>query len=387
MIDSKTKRAKLKARREPYWWQLRAGSHVGYRKVSEGEGAWIAKWRDPATGKRHYRALGTILDTDSRSAFDEAKRQAAQWFDSLDSGVSPTVVTVKDICDQYVAHIQREGNEVKTARTMADFRRLVYADQLAAIELPKLRASHLEAWRDRISAKQTRVGRGKKLKGTPRAPATVNRDIVPLRAALNRALSKRLVLSDLEWREALKPLAKADRRREIYLDLAQRKALLAAASDEVKPLLRGFCLLPLRPGALAALKVGDFNPRLHSLRVGVDKAGADRRIMVPPETSKFLAEQGKSKLPTAPLFTRADGSAWTKDTWKWPVKDAVVAAAMPLGTTAYTLRHSTITDLVTAGLDLLTVAQISGTSVAMVEAHYGHLRQHRAAQALAQLSL
>jgi hypothetical protein len=42
---------------------------------------------------------------------------------------------------------------------------------------------------------------------------------------------------------------------------------------------------------------------------------------------------------------------------------------------------------VTSGLDLLTVAQVSGTSVAMIEAHYGHLRQEHAANALAKLAL
>jgi hypothetical protein len=38
-------------------------------------------------------------------------------------------------------------------------------------------------------------------------------------------------------------------------------------------------------------------------------------------------------------------------------------------------------------LDLLTVAQISGTSVAMIQKHYGHLQQERAVDALAGLAL
>jgi hypothetical protein len=38
-------------------------------------------------------------------------------------------------------------------------------------------------------------------------------------------------------------------------------------------------------------------------------------------------------------------------------------------------------------LDLLTVAQISGTSVVMIERHYGHLRGDIAASALARLAL
>jgi len=42
---------------------------------------------------------------------------------------------------------------------------------------------------------------------------------------------------------------------------------------------------------------------------------------------------------------------------------------------------------VTSGLDLLTVAKVSGTSVAMIEKHYGHLQKKRAADALAGLAL
>lgn len=59
----------------------------------------------------------------------------------------------------------------------------------------------------------------------------------------------------------------------------------------------------------------------------------------------------------------------------------------PDGTTACTLRHSVISDLVHDGLDLLTVAQMSGTRVAMIDRHYGHLRSEVAASALAKLAL
>jgi len=51
----------------------------------------------------------------------------------------------------------------------------------------------------------------------------------------------------------------------------------------------------------------------------------------------------------------------------------------------YTFRHSVITDLVHQGLDLLSVAQLAGTSVRMIEQHYGHLRATVALPALAAL--
>lgn len=44
---------------------------------------------------------------------------------------------------------------------------------------------------------------------------------------------------------------------------------------------------------------------------------------------------------------------------------------------------SEITDLVTGGLNLLTVALLRGSSVAMIERHDGHLRADHATTALA----
>lgn len=62
----------------------------------------------------------------------------------------------------------------------------------------------------------------------------------------------------------------------------------------------------------------------------------------------------------------------------------MLAAGLPSGATAYSLRHSTITDLIALHrLDTMTVAQLSGTSLLMIEKHYGHLLREHAARALA----
>lgn len=193
--------------------------------------------------------------------------------------------------------------------------------------------------------------------------------------------------SDFAWRGKLLPIKDADRRRELYLDKAQRRKFIEMAPADLAAFLRGLSLLPLRPGALAALTVGNFDKRLSVLTVGKDKAGRDRKLKLPKDTAALFEVACTDKLPAAPLFARTDGRAWDKDGWKWPVKAAAVAAKLPEGTTAYTLRHSTISDLVHDGLDLLTVAQISGTSVRMIEQHYGHLRGDVAADALAKLAL
>jgi integrase len=146
-------------------------------------------------------------------------------------------------------------------------------------------------------------------------------------------------------------------------------------------------MLPLRPGAMASLRVRDFERRTRTLTIGKDKNGCPRQITVPKVTTDFLAEQVRGKLPGALIFSRANGKAWNRDSWKGPIKDAAKATKLPSGVCAYTLRHSVITDLIRDGLPALTVAQLAGTSVAMIERHYGHLVQDDAEQALARLAL
>lgn len=365
-------RERLSPQREPYWHKLASGQFLGYRPSTIGQGGtWIARHYDAETRKKPIKSLGDYGHLPPSERYSAAKKDAEAWFRHLGAGGTQEVVTVRDACQRYaVEHIDAGGR----------FARYVYGDPIARVPLTKLSDRHVQDWRKRMEAMPaliTRSKRGKKVT-RPRSPATVNRDMVPLRAALNAALDRREVLNDHAWRVALRPIKKADGRRNLYLDRDQRKALLAALPADVAAFARGLCLLPLRPGALAGLRVSDFDARRKELTIGRDKAGAGRKLLLPEETAALLREQAKGKLPAAPLFARWDGKAWDKDAWKGPIKDATRAAGLPEATTAYTLRHSTITDLVQGGLDLLTVAQVSGTSVAMIERHYGHLRREHA---------
>jgi hypothetical protein len=88
------------------------------------------------------------------------------------------------------------------------------------------------------------------------------------RAALNLAFLDGLVTSDFAWRSKLRPIKNADRRRELYLDRAQRLKFIQKAPPDLAAFLSGLCQLPLRPGALARLTVGDYDKRLKVLRIG-----------------------------------------------------------------------------------------------------------------------
>jgi integrase len=211
--------------------------------------------------------------------------------------------------------------------------------------------------------------------------------MVPLRAALRQVLKLGPPNTDAAWQEALRPFKGAEKRRDIYLDIDERRRLVGACGAEAEPFVRALCLLPLRPGVLAGLKASDFDKRTRSLTIGKDKNGQSRQISVPQSIADFLVVQIRNKLPGATIFARDDGKAWSKDKWKHPLKSAVRVAQLPGAATAYTLRHSVITDLIRSRLPALTVAQLSGTSIVMIERHYGHLVRNDADEALERLTL
>jgi integrase len=378
-------RLKPKAGDEPHWQRLRQGVYLGYRPSKKTvRGTWFARFYESDTNRNKRKRLGDYGTLSGHDVFKQAKIDAEAWAATVESGgeLARDMVTVKDAC---VAYLEDKPNSIAEGV----FRRHVYGDPIAKVKLEKLRRHHLRSWRKRLEqapALLTRTKEGGK-RWKERAKSTVNRDMVPLRAALGRVLTPGSPNTDAAWQEALKPFKGADKRRELYLDRGERKRLVDAASEEARPFLKALCLLPLRPGSLASLTVRDFDKRTRTLTIGKDKNGIPRQISLPQVIADFFAAQVKGKLPTAPVFARHSGGAWDKDSWKHPIKDAARGANLPDAVSAYTLRHSVITDLIRVRLPILTVAQLSGTSVAMIEKHYGHLVRADAEDALATLTL
>ena len=319
-IDTVDARTRLKPKAEPYWAKLSTGCTLGFRKMTPGSiGTWVARYRNADTGERDKRSLGEFGEVPPSQRYGAAKAAAEIWFTHLSRGGTTAPTSVKQACAAYVSHVRSTRGDSPAEDIRKRFERWIDSDDtLGKIDLSKLTRARVEKWRSAMAGTPVKVNRDNR--ATPitraRSAGSVNRDISAVRAALNHAHDMGHTTSDMAWRVALRPAKNADRRRDVYLDIGQRRALIDKAAVDVAKLLHGLALVPLRPGALAA----------------------------------------KGKTPNAPLLSRADGKAWDKDAWKWPIKDAAQAAKLPADTTCYAMRHSVITDLVTGGLDLLTVA-------------------------------
>lgn len=371
-IQTAANRLKLTSRREPYWLSLGRGRALGFRKF-DGVETWRARSSDPAR-KYHYLTID-VAGYPPSEQFSVARQHADAWFAHLDKGGIPSQSTVGGVCKEYLEELRRSGREKAALDAETRFDRWVYDSPISGLSVSRLTRFELKRWKDRMEA-------------YGRSLATVNRDIVPLRAALNLALERGYVTSSQAWISVLKPFAGVGKRRTTYLSKEARERLIAASDDEIRPFVWAMSVLPLRPGALANLQVEDLQITggKYTLRVSRDKSGAGRVVPIPPELGHKLEAFVKSKLPKAPLIAQAAGEVWRKDIWGKRIRRASEKAGLAPEVVAYTLRHSVITDLITGGLDLMSAARISGTSIAMIHRHYGHLTDSQAELALAKLA-
>jgi site-specific recombinase XerD len=357
---------------EPYWGvPLGRGRALGYRKIASDRGSWIARMRPEAGSQKYeYKALGA----DSREfGYEKAKEAALAWFKGRDAGVDSKVATVADACREYVKDRRREKDDDGRCAHDAEkrFERTIYGEPFGAIPLDRLRTPRIKEWRD----------------GLKLSKGSSNRTLTALKAALNLAVANRRVHSSSarEWAD-VKAYPNATKRRDLFLDLKQRRKLLQAAKDgALRDLMEGAALTGARAGELTSAIRRQFDGRLKTITFR-GKVGA-RTIPLAPSALSLFQRLAKGKLPTAPLLTRDDGKPWGHSDWDELVRAAAEKAKLPTGVCLYTLRHSFITQAITDGMTTLDVARLCGTSVGMIEKHYGHLVADAARKRLAAVTM
>jgi integrase len=112
-----------------------------------------------------------------------------------------------------------------------------------------------------------------------------------------------------------------------------------------------------------------------------------RPVPLSPAAVKFFERLAKGKKADDWLLTRDDGKQWQHSDWDGLLKDAVRLAKLPDETVLYTMRHSWSIDALNGGLSTLLVARITGTSVMIIEKHYGHLVSDFAIEQLAKIQM
>lgn len=348
-IDTPTKRRKLFPRREPYFYKLGKGQHLGFRKLADG-GSWIA--RATVNGAKKYTALGK----EENLTFEDASKMAAKWFSQIEH-LEPGQdhhYTVKSCVDDYVEHIKIQKGENPALYTHRNLDKHL-TPALGDVELSKLTTAKVKRWRDGLV-------------GPDRQKDTVNRIMNYAKAAFNLAYRNGLVGSDTAWKR-VRAFENVGQNRKLFLTDRQVAELLAATTGNFHNLVKAGVLTGARYGELAALRVRDLDQINGTLRLD-GKTGA-RDCYLSDDALTFFKSLSKSKLPNALLLPRDDGDQWGTGHQFRRLKEAVQTARLPAETVFYSLRHYHISKALLAHIPAQVIAENCGTSIRMLEKHYG----------------
>ena len=276
-IDSRSARARLSPRREPYWTVMSLGCALGYRRIVPS-GSWIGRLRDD-TGKQHYEALGAaddIRDADDLTAlsFAQAQTRARAFFErrarELAGDVLPKAgtFTVAEAITRYLTSYRRRGG--RAVDKMESVARTYILEDLGRLAVAKLTKGRIEAWHEGIanSGPRARGARGKParirvgLAGPEferKRKATANRGLTVLKAALNHAYNEGLAAHDDAWRR-VKAYRNVEAARVQYLNDQEAARLVNACDPDFRNLVIGALMTGCRYGELAAMVAADFDP-------------------------------------------------------------------------------------------------------------------------------
>jgi integrase len=288
----------------------------------------------------------------------------------MESDLPQDGYSVEAACRDYVEDRRAEKNEACAHDADKRFERTVYGTAFGNVPLARLVSRDIKSWRQ----------------GTGLSKSSQNRTMTALRAALNLAVQNRRVAADrrIEW-TSVRQYQGVNQRRTLFLDVEQRRLLIRHAEGSVGDLMAAMALTGARPGDLTRARRSQYDARTRS--VTFTAKSAIRTVPLPNAAVALFDRLAQGKLPGDFLFTRDDGKPWAHSDWDELVRAAAQRAGLPAGVCLYSLRHAFITQSLMDGMSTLEVARISGTSLAMIERHYGHLVMNAARERLERVNL
>jgi integrase len=368
-LETRTARLKLKLRKKPHdFTSISPGISLGYRRCVSA-GRWIVKVADGHGG--HWTKVVGLADdhedTDGEHVLDfwQAQDKARKLARGKD-GARPA--TVDEALTDYARDLVARGANPANARRA----RTLLPPSMLAKPVALLTSRELKHLRDGLIAKGA-------------IPASVNRDMKGLKAALNLAAAHdERITNTRAWRTGLAALPDAHRARNVILPDEQVRALLVAAyaEDEALGLLVEVAAVTgARMSQLGRLEVADLQadrPDARLMMPSSRKGRGHKRIERKPvpitmDLATKLKRAAGNRVPTESLLLRADGTPWRPAIadYRLPFIAAVRGAGLdPATVTPYALRHSSIVRSLLAGVPARVVAVQHDTSVAMLERSY-----------------
>lgn len=409
-IKTKSARAELPARHEPYWIEVDRGFHLGYRKAKNG-GTWYArKYNGRTYTKRRLGLADDNQPADGIVVLDhkQARQKADQYGEVLEQFEMPThpaMYTVRHAMKDYLEWFKASRKAYGPTKQSAE---ALILPKLGNIPLPTITSDHIKNWLQQMATTPPYSKKGhpklpyaKKIKtgvlnrsGNPKyryiptpfeewnaemkrkRKSTANRVLTILKAALNHAWRNEKTTDAGAWQRVI-PFKGADTAKVQHLSEQQSRDLVEAASNDFRPMATAALLTGCRYGELCRLEV----QHLHDgqLFIAQSKTGKPRHVPLSPEGLSFFKALAKGKARDEFLLKHIDGSPWGQSHQVRPMREACAKAGIVPAISFHVLRHTYATLLLRSaeshGVSIRYVAALIGDSVATCEKHYGHVIQ------------
>jgi integrase len=354
-----------------------------------GKSSWELKFdvgADPLSGRRRVRYVS--FKGVKRDAELELARLVSE--NAAGGGIDPSKATVSEFLDRWDRDWATSNVEGKTIERYRELIALYVKPHLGAVRIQKLRPVHL----NELYAKLLRQG-GKA--GRALAPRTVGHVHRLLHRALGHAATWGLVPQNVA--SVVNPPKVADSELTILTEDQIGAVLRRLDGRTLRPIISFLLGTGCRRGEVLALRWKDIDwngSRLHiersveqtkkgGLRFKSPKTKNSRRnISISPwlmaELRTHRARQqerrfslGMGRAPDDSLvFARWDGS--TRAPHWLTQKFALAMGDLSVDCTLHALRHTHVSQLIAAGMDILTISRRLGhASAAITLRVYGHL--------------
>lgn len=353
---SKLDRAKIR--------KLKAGELISehgiqFKRLKNGDGRFSINVM--VDGKRIHRVIGKesegVTRNQAEKIIEQLKTEARHGRLKLPEGKKASL-KMEEAASQYVRKLKQEaGKNIKRKYWHFKNHLLPYFKSLNFSELSTSQVDKYKHYRLEQNASN----------------ATINRELATLSHLYSKAI-------DWKWIQS-KPCKitklKEEENKIVYLTQPQIKRLLEEAQKDSSPYIYLFTVVALetamRRSELLSIEWANVDTHNRLIYLPKAKAGA-RNQPITQNTSRLFKKHIANLDKSQPwLFPSKLSKSGHLESIEIPFRRVVTASDLdPKQVVRHTLRHTAITHLVQAGIDLPTVQRISGHKTLQMVVRYSH---------------
>ena len=299
---------------------------------------------------------GIVTKTMAKQILQEKERQVKLGQYDMLEAVSPTIA---EISTEYLDHQEN----VKQIRSYARSAQAVshFSELFGAKKLNEISASDIDIY------KQRRLGEGVKLN-------TIVRDLVVIRHLFNYAYNRKKFFGRNPVSESGLPLI--NDKKERILTTVEQEQLLNNSTPELSAIIRLALNTGMRRDEFLFLKWEWVNLQegLITLPHTHTKSNKSRKIPINKVVRKILLEKKLQSDGSTNVFhvsdTMSGSRTWLQRAFRKACKQAGIE-----GLRIHDLKHTAITRMVEAGIPLIDISKIVGTSIKLIVDRYSHQKE------------